>query len=66
VGHLTHHEQAILLEERRASASNLQLLSTSSQPLFRLVEQGVLLVDLYYCLNTVRLDLDQLHVSVRP
>jgi hypothetical protein len=37
--------------------SHVQIVSTTSKPLFSLVERGVFLADLYYKLNVVRIDL---------
>jgi hypothetical protein len=37
--------------------SDVQVVSTTSKPLFSLVERGAFLVDLYYKLNVVRIDL---------
>jgi sigma-54-interacting transcriptional regulator len=37
--------------------SRVQVVSTTSKPLFSLVEKGAFLVDLYYKLNIVRIDL---------
>lgn len=59
VGHLGRHEQTTLIEWLRSSASRLQLISTSPMPLFPSVERGVFLAELYYCLNTLRLDVGQ-------
>ena len=37
--------------------SHVQVISTTSKPLFSLVEKGAFLADLYYKLNVVRIDL---------
>ena len=38
--------------------SHVQVVSTTSKPLFSLVERGAFLADLYYKLNVVRIDLN--------
>ena len=59
VARLNEKQQAQLLQwldgfdERR----RVQIVSTASEPLFSLVEAGAFLGDLYYRLNTVRMDL---------
>jgi hypothetical protein len=46
--------------------SNVQVISTTSKPLFSLVERGAFLGDLYYKLNVVRIDLIGLGSVDRP
>jgi len=49
--------QSALLEWLRATGEQRRVVSTSSLPLFPLVEEGLFSQDLYYRLNIIRLDL---------
>ena len=59
VARLTVEQQAELLRwlDRFDDRSRVQIVSTTAQPLFSLVENGAFLDNLYYRLNAVRIDL---------
>jgi sigma-54-interacting transcriptional regulator len=49
-------QRALLFWLDPAAHSRPQVISTTAVELFPLVERGVFLAELYYCLNTLRLD----------
>jgi hypothetical protein len=56
-------EQRRLLDYLTAEGSHVrvrQVIATSTRPLYALVESGLLSSDLYYRLNTIRLELDEI------
>jgi Sigma-54 interaction domain len=58
VDHLSTMEQALLYAWMNDGAHRrVQIVSTSPRSLYSLVQQGVFLENLYYCLNTFYLDL---------
>jgi hypothetical protein len=50
-------QQAQLLRWLNKADERVQVVSMTSQPLYAFVEQGTFLAELYYRLNTVRIDL---------
>jgi hypothetical protein len=56
VATLPCEQQTMLLRWLRASGERMQIVSTTSTPLFSLVERGAFIADLYYYLNAVRLE----------
>lgn len=58
-GRLDQGQQTELCQwlQERAASPHVQIVSTSSQPLFPLVQMGTFAADLYYKLNIVRMDL---------
>ena len=57
VGALVREQQDNLLEWLNHVEEGVQIVSTTATPIFRLVEEGTFLANLYYRLNVVRLDL---------
>ena len=59
VARLNGKQQAQLLQwlDQSDPRPQVQIVSTTSRPLFSLVESGAFLADLYYKLNIVRMDL---------
>ena len=55
VAGMAPREQAKLLRWLHERNGNVQIASTSAEPLFRLVEAGRFDASLYYRLNTVRI-----------
>ena len=53
---LSRDDQQRLLSWMRNGLGKMQVVSTTQQPLFRLVEHGAFLDTLYYCLNVVYLE----------
>jgi hypothetical protein len=68
VARLDAKQQTELLRwlDQFAQRSHVQVISTTSKPLFSLVEHGTFLIDLYYKLNIVRIDLIGLGSADRP
>jgi DNA-binding NtrC family response regulator len=50
-------QQRRLLRWLNEADERVQIVSMTSQPLYAFVEQGTFLAELYYRLNTVRIDL---------
>jgi DNA-binding NtrC family response regulator len=53
---LDHHQQHALFDWLDAPGDRVQVLSTTSEPLYPMVGRGVFLEGLYYRLNVMRLD----------
>ena len=68
VARLDAKQQADLLRwlDEFDQRSHVQVISTTSKPLFSLVEKGAFLGELYYKLNVVRIDLIGLGSAGRP
>ena len=68
VARLDANQQTELLRwlDQFDQRSHVQVISTTSKPLFSLVEKGAFLGDLYYKLNVVRIDLIGLGSAGRP
>jgi hypothetical protein len=58
VGRLSLNDQQLLLSYLDNTDHRVQVISTSSVPLFQLLQHGSLLPDLYYRLNIIRMVLD--------
>jgi hypothetical protein len=60
-----HRRLLDFLNTEGARTQALQVIATSERPLYTLVESGLFLADLYYRLNTIRLELAE-HRSQDP
>lgn len=56
VATLPCEQQTMVLHWWRVAGEGMQIISTTSTPLFSLVESGAFIADLYYYLNVVCLD----------
>ncbi len=63
---LTPQDQVRLLEWLNGATARPQVISTSSQPLFRCVERGRFAEALYYRLNIIRVRIDSANIPAAP